>query len=300
MHKTAQEIRAKKKIENEAEKLRIEDLKQKDSVAYLGNLYERRRIIIEKMNERARLKEEIGKRGSKTAQRRMQVLAELGIEERNNVTTGDNFGQDDDDWDVYREIQKDGLSEDEEEEQGNLNELEEQIAGMDPKFGLLMYNSTKMPSEEDFQVTLQTDRYRGSEILFQPSIVGLESEGITEILEHTLNYFDGESQIRQLLLDFVLLSGGNTLTPNFDLRIKQELRMLTPVGTPINVVRALDAQLDSWKGARLFVQSESGRLQEYSISKAQYEECGHHYLKENLCSNYLYGQKPPSLKSAVS
>jgi len=42
------------------------------------------------------------------------------------------------------------LSEDEEEEQGNLNELEEQIAGMDPKFGLLMYNSTKMPSEEDF------------------------------------------------------------------------------------------------------------------------------------------------------
>jgi len=47
--------------------LRIEDLKQKDSVAYLGNLYERRRIIIEKMNERVRLREEIGKRGSKTA-----------------------------------------------------------------------------------------------------------------------------------------------------------------------------------------------------------------------------------------
>jgi len=34
----------------------------------------------------------------------MQVLAELGIEERNNLATGDNFGQDDDDWDVYREI----------------------------------------------------------------------------------------------------------------------------------------------------------------------------------------------------
>lgn len=57
------------------------------------------------MNERVRLKEEIGKRGSKTAQRRMQVLAELGIEERNtNVNEKDNFGQDDDDWDVYREI----------------------------------------------------------------------------------------------------------------------------------------------------------------------------------------------------
>jgi hypothetical protein len=52
-------------------------------VAYLANLYERRRIIIEKMNERVRLKEENSKRGSKTALRRMQMIAELGQEERN-------------------------------------------------------------------------------------------------------------------------------------------------------------------------------------------------------------------------
>jgi|LakMenE01Jun11ns_1017448.scaffolds.fasta_scaffold9093287_2 hypothetical protein len=76
-------MRAKKKQENEAERIRIEELKLKDSVAYLANLYERRRIIIEKMNERVRLKEENSKRGSKTALRRMQMIAELGQEERN-------------------------------------------------------------------------------------------------------------------------------------------------------------------------------------------------------------------------
>jgi hypothetical protein len=48
---------------------------------------------------------EISKRGSKAAQRRMQVLAELGIEEKQDLgDKGDNFGKDDEDWDVYREI----------------------------------------------------------------------------------------------------------------------------------------------------------------------------------------------------
>ena len=50
----------------------------------------------------------------------MQVLAELGTEEKQE-TVGDNFGQDDEDWDVYREIQKDdGGSEEEEENQVTL------------------------------------------------------------------------------------------------------------------------------------------------------------------------------------
>ena len=40
----------------------------------------------------------------------------------------------DEDWDIYREIQKDGFSEEEAEDQGELAELEDQIADMDPKF----------------------------------------------------------------------------------------------------------------------------------------------------------------------
>lgn len=68
------------------------------------------------MQERANKKLEISKRGSKAAHRRMQVLAELGIEEKQAIAGNDNFGQDDEDWDVYREIQKDDGGSDEEEE----------------------------------------------------------------------------------------------------------------------------------------------------------------------------------------
>ena len=73
-----------------------------------------------------------------------------------------------------------------------------------------MFNSSKAPTEEDFQIKLSVERFRGSEIIFQPSIVGLECEGISEIFENLLSYF-GKQESRQLLLDYVLLTGGNSM-----------------------------------------------------------------------------------------
>ena len=67
--------------------------------------------------------------------------------------------------------------------------------------------------------------------------------------------------------------------------------MLNPVGQTINVVRAFDAQLDAWRGGALLAQTHFNKqtLNEYCFTKEQYEECGHHYLKEHFCSNYMYG-----------
>ena len=138
------------------------------------------------------------------------MIAELGHQEEKKKVVGqppvkekehgnDDFGMEDEDWDVYREIQKDGFSEDEEDDQDNLAALEDQIAELDPKFNMLLYSTNKMPTADDFQVRLWTDRYRGSEILYQPSIVGLESEGIQEILENTLNYFGRPRGLRGVL-----------------------------------------------------------------------------------------------------
>ena len=123
MHKTAQEMRERRKLIQAEEKKRTEELKTKDKDTYLANLYERRRFILEKMQKRAKQREEISKRGSKTAQRRMQMIASLGIEEKpekKRATRGavqdaqpqqperedgdDEFGMADEDWDVYREI----------------------------------------------------------------------------------------------------------------------------------------------------------------------------------------------------
>ena len=69
--------------------------------------------------------------------------------------------------------------------------------------------------------------------------------------------------------------------------------MISTIGTQLNVVKAYDPQLDAWKGGAWVANNYfSGKgLQEFSISIAKYEECGHHYLKEHFCSNFLYGPK---------
>lgn len=43
----------------------------------------------------------------------------------------DNFGQNDEDWDIYKNIQVDGFSEDEEDDKEALGEIEEQILELD-------------------------------------------------------------------------------------------------------------------------------------------------------------------------
>ena len=58
--------------------------------------------------------------------------------------------------------------------------------------------------------------------------------------------------------------------PGFDRRIEQELKMLTMVGTPINVVKSFDPQLDSWKGGKWLANSylRGQQLFDFSITKA--------------------------------
>lgn len=80
-----------------------------------------------------------------------------------------------------------------------------------------MFNTNKQPTAEDYQIRLWADRYRGTEILFQPAIIGMENAGLGEILENIL--MPMSQQQREKLLKFVLLTGGHTKVPGFDRRI---------------------------------------------------------------------------------
>ena len=102
-----------------------------------------------------------------------------------------------------------------------------------------MYNTSKQPTAEDFQIRLWSDRYRGAEIVFQPSIIGMENAGLSEILENILRPML-QAQ-REQLLRFVLLTGGHTKIPGFDRRIEADLRMINRAGTHINVVKSYDS-----------------------------------------------------------
>ena len=86
----------------------------------------------------------------------MQIIAELGKEEKlqDDKNETNTFGMDDNDWNVYKDIQKNCFSEDEEDDQQALNELEENLAELDPDFNLMLYQAgsggRRPPTEEDY------------------------------------------------------------------------------------------------------------------------------------------------------
>lgn len=61
--------------------------------------------------------------------KRMQTIAQLGASEK--IGKDDNFGMNDEDWNVYIGIQKDYES-DEENQEMKLNEIEIELREMDP------------------------------------------------------------------------------------------------------------------------------------------------------------------------
>jgi actin-related protein len=121
---------------------------------------------------------------------------------------------------------------------------------------------------------LWTDRYRGSELLFQPSIIGLECAGLTESIETLFSQLQRQ-QVEKLLKNVVIL-GGNTLTPGFDQRIRHELTMLCKQGTPINIVNEFKTdqrQVEPWLGAVNLARnwmSGNSKFSEYVITRELY------------------------------
>mmetsp|Transcript_20645 Transcript_20645/g.20376 ORF Transcript_20645/g.20376 Transcript_20645/m.20376 type:complete len:261 (-) Transcript_20645:117-899(-) len=254
---------------------KIEKMKVENPEEYLKSLYSRRKAIYHRMEDRKERKEQMSKRDG--FKRKMKTIAKIGAindetkNKKNNESEEDDFGINDEDWQVYKTIAKPGYEEDDQEEDIQaLEEINEKIAEVDPNFGCLYGdNDKKQIDAEDFQLRLSTDRFRGSEILFQPSIIGHEFAGITEILE---NIFQTNSnEINNTLTSFVLLTGGNTKIEGMDKRIKAEIQMMRPQGSPLNVVRAYDPSLDAWNGGLMFARREDF-LGQTSISKAQYEE----------------------------
>lgn len=204
MQKSSYLKRMEKRKKDEVERERIEKLKKDDPESYLNNLYAKRKLIYTRIERRKEAKEQMSKRDG--FKRKMKTIAKIGAindetknTKKNNESDEDDFGINDEDWQVYKTIAKPGYEEDEEEEDLQaLDEINEKIAEVDPNFNCL-YNDNeqnRVLGAEDFQLRLSTDRFRGAEILFQPSIIGNENAGLTEVLENTFAQYNNETNNR--------------------------------------------------------------------------------------------------------
>ncbi|PMD54206.1 actin-like ATPase domain-containing protein [Hyaloscypha bicolor E] len=314
--KSNHEARARAKAEKEKEKARVaeerrldEEKREKDLEGWLQERRNARADLIQKMKDRERLKADLGNRKSLASQIRMKSIANLASDnptkKRRRGGDDDNFGANDDDWGVYRQIATGEGSDDEEEEDlgASLKTLETDLLKYDPDFTdqhtldaqtdwtkSLVHAFLRGPrpfdpksQAEAHQLHLNVERIRVPEVIFQPSIAGLDQAGIVEIaadiLTHRLN---GVARQEEFLKD-IFLTGGSSMFQNFDERLRDGLRASLPAGSPLALRRAKDPILDAWKGAAKWAGGSAWK--NAAITREEYLEKGSEYMKEHDLGN---------------
>jgi actin-related protein 5 len=326
--KSNHDARARAKAEKEREKARIaeeqrldEERRENDLQGWLEERRSARTALVQKLKERERLKADLGNRKSLASQIRMKSIANLASDnptkKRRRGNDDDNFGANDDDWGVYRQIATGDGSDDEEDEDPStaLKNLEQELLKYDPEFTAqhtldaqtdwtksLVHRFLRGPrpfdsasQAEAHQLHLNVERIRVPEVIFQPSIAGLDQAGIVEIaadiLTHRVNGLVSQDEI----LKDVFLTGGNTLFRGFEERLRDELTAVLPAGADLRIRRAGDGVLDAWRGAARWAAGvirpegqNSWRMAR--VTREEYAEKGVEYLKvRRLCSEWLCG-----------
>lgn len=307
--KSSVEARQRAKAEKEQEKARREEeerldreKRENDLEGWLAGRRAARQNVLQKIKERDRMKADLGNRKSLASQMRMKTLANLAAEgpkKRRRGGDDDDFGANDEDWGIYRTVATGDQSDEEEEEDlgGMLNTVEEELLKYDPEFTenhtlaaqsdwtkSLVHAFLRGPrpfdpdsQREAHQIHLNVERIRVPEIVFKPSIAGVDQAGLLEIAADIINQRLSAPEDQARLLKDVFLTGGNTLFKNFDERLRRDFRTFLPGDAGLNVRRAADPILDAWKGAAQWAGgSELGKA---SISRQEYMEKGSEYLK---------------------
>lgn len=233
----------------------------------------------------------------------MKTLANLASDQpgkkRRRGGDDDNFGANDDDWGIYRTVAMGEHSDDEEEEDlgAGLKGVEAQLLKYDPSFNesntleaqsdwsqSLIHAFLRGPrpfdpesQQEAHQIHLNVERIRVPEVVFQPSIAGLDQAGIVDIAADITNHGLANAQDRISVLGHIFLTGGNTMFAGFDERLRRELRAVLPVEAPINVQRANDPILDAWRGAAQW--AAAPKSSQCFVTKEEYQEKGAEYMK---------------------
>ncbi|PSN34515.1 Actin-related protein 5 [Blattella germanica] len=257
---------------------------QEDFDTWIAGVRQKRQELLDRRNARRQRRQDMAKRRTAAAQERMRLISQLARKEKRD----DNFGMRDEDWDVYKAINKEGGDSDSDEEQ-KLIELEDVLRRHDPDFEGSNSSGTGGTTAETHQLHVGIERIRAPEILFQPSMIGSGEAGLAETIDFVLRGYPPD--VQSILVDNVFLTGGCAALPGLMERLRRELQEMRPFKSTFNVTIAANPTLDAWYGARDFASSPS--ISQYLVTRSDYEEKGGDYLKEHYASNKFYPSPTP-------
>ncbi|KAH8981543.1 chromatin remodeling complex subunit [Lactarius akahatsu] len=278
--------------ERAAEERKEDEERAADPSAWVARVRAEHTSVMERIKERNRRKAALGDRKSAAAQARMKNIASLAADERVSKKRRkgggeDMFGADDEDWAIYRKINTAAVSSDEEDDITQLQVVEHKLLTHDPTFGIDQTHAALSSQRSAFmsafrpqyvdgdvegraRIHLSIERWRVCETWFAPSMAGVDSAGLGEVLQTVLASFPLTDRGR--LVQNVFLTGSPAQMPGLADRLHATLRPILPPEMPLRIVRAADPSMDAWRGMAAFAQTDE--LKRVAMSKADYEEWG--------------------------
>jgi len=119
-------------------------------------------------------------------------------------------------------------------------------------------------------ITIGNERFRCPEALFQPSFLGMESDGLHVTTFNSIMKCDVD--IRKDLYANIVLSGGSSMYPGIDVRMGKEITNLAPPTMKIKIIAPPERKYSVWIGGSIL--SSLSTFQTMWISKAEYDEAG--------------------------
>eukprot|EP00871_Galdieria_phlegrea_P004185 jgi/Galph1/4768/GphlegSOOS_G3481.1 len=132
----------------------------------------------------------------------------------------------------------------------------------------LVEKSYELPDGQ--QMVVGSECFRCPEVLFQPSFVGMDSEGIHAVAFGSIMNCDVD--MRRELYGNIVLSGGSTMFPGMSERLQKELQTITPTSMKVKISAPPERKYSVWIGGSIL--SSLSTFQQMWITREEYEETG--------------------------
>jgi len=119
-------------------------------------------------------------------------------------------------------------------------------------------------------ITLGNERFRCPEVLFQPNLIGKESNGIHTQIFNTV--MDCDIDLRKDLFANIVLSGGTTMFPGIAERLNKELTSIVPPSVKVRAIAPPERKYSVWIGGSIL--SSLNTFQTNWITRDDYDESG--------------------------
>lgn len=113
-------------------------------------------------------------------------------------------------------------------------------------------------------------KYKAPEVLFRPDLIGQEYEGIHEVLVYSIQRCDMD--LRKVLYQNIVLSGGSTLFKGFGDRLLDEVKKVGPKSIKIRISAPQERLYSTWIGGSILASLDT--FKRMWVSRREFEENG--------------------------